>query len=217
MGVAFTDAVQNIIDAGHRLEARNLVPAAGGNFSMRLDDERVAITVSGRFKGRMHPEDLMTVDMHGRPLVDKTPSAETLLHCSLYRMYPEVNAVLHVHSVPATVLSRHLPDVRELHLNGYEMLKAMPGVETHETSVTVPVFDNTQDIPDLTGRVEAKLRETKGAPAYILRGHGLYAWGRDLAEAERVVEGMELLLTCELETVKITGHLSPGTGDLPLM
>src|ERR1700728_3708655 len=134
-------AIQEIIAVGRRLDSRGLAPATSGNYSVRVDDG-IAITVSGSHKGRLSADDVMLVDGQGRPLDGRTPSAETALHIGLYRLYPSVNAVLHVHSVPAVTLTRSLPEAGQLVLAGYEMLKALPGITTHETSISVPVFDN---------------------------------------------------------------------------
>jgi methylthioribulose-1-phosphate dehydratase len=202
---SFEIAVRALIASGQRLEARGLAAATSGNFSVRLPGERIAVTVSGRHKGRLQPEDIMRVDLMGRPLDPQKPSAETALHLLLYRLHPHVNAVLHVHSVAGVVLSRHRSDAREIRLEGYEMLKAFPGIETHETAIEIPLVENSQDIPALARQVEARLQANPGVPAYLIRGHGAYAWGADLDEAERVVEALEHLLECELETQRLRG------------
>jgi methylthioribulose-1-phosphate dehydratase len=202
---AFESAVQAIIACAQRLEARGLAAATSGNFSVRLPGERIAITVSGRHKGRLRPEDIMRIDLTGRALEPQKPSAETPLHLLLYRLYPRVNAVLHVHSVASVVLSRHRPEASEIRLEGYEMLKAFPGIETHEAAIALPLLENSQDIPALARQVEARLQAHPGVPAYLIRGHGAYAWGADLDEAERVVESLEHLLQCELETRRLQG------------
>ena len=203
--VSFESAVPSIIACGQRLDARGLAAATSGNFSVRLPGERIAITVSGRHKGRLQPQDIMRIDLTGRALEPQNPSAETPLHLQLYRLYPRVHAVLHVHSLAAVVLSRHHPKATEIRLEGYEMLKAFPGVQTHEMAIELPLFENSQDIPGLARQVEARLQATPGAPAYLIRGHGAYAWGADLDEAERIVEALEHLLQCELETLRVRG------------
>ena len=202
---AFESAVQAIIAAGRRLEARGLAAATSGNFSLRLPGERIAITVSGRHKGRLQPSDIMRVDLAGRPLEPQQPSAEAPLHLQLYRLYPAVNAVLHVHSVAAVALSRHRRDAGAIRLEGYEILKAFPGITTHETAIELPVLENSQDIPALARQVEARLMAHPRLAAYLIRGHGAYAWGADLDEAERIVEALEHLLQCELESLRLQG------------
>jgi len=202
-------AVQAIIATGRRLEARGLAAATSGNYSARLADGRIAITVSGRQKGRLGPADVMLVDARGAPLEDQRPSAETALHTLLYRLYPHVNAVVHVHSVAGVALTRYLGAANEIVLGGYEMLKAFPGVATHETTITIPVYENSQDIPALAQSVARGLQGPPCVPAYLIRGHGAYAWGQDLDEAERIIEALEHLLLCEIEMLRLGGG-EPG-------
>jgi methylthioribulose-1-phosphate dehydratase len=192
--------VDTIIAAGRRLDARDLAPATSGNYSVRLSDGRIAVTVSGRHKGRLGPDDVMVVNADGVALEDKKPSAETGLHTQLYRRYPRVNAILHVHTVAVVTLTRHLPRANEIVLREYEMLKAFPGITTHQAVVAIPIFENSQDIPALSREVEHRLRDE---PAYLIRGHGAYAWGKDMDEAERVVEALEHLLSCEIEALRL--------------
>lgn len=199
MPAALEAATQQIIAVGRRLDARGLAPATSGNYSVRVDDG-IAITVSGSHKGRLSAADVMLVDDEGRALDGRTPSAETALHIGLYRLYPHVNAVLHVHSVAAVTLSRSLPDTGQLLLDGYEMLKALPGVTTHETRISVPVFDNFQDTTALARIITTRLQQQPSPPAYLIRGHGINTWGASLDEAERILEAFDHLLTCELHT-----------------
>ncbi len=202
MSITFEQATQDIIAAGQRLDAKGLAPATAGNYSVRLQDGTIAITVSGRHKGRMDENDIMIVDDNGRPLVDKKPSAETLLHTHIYKRYPDVNAVLHTHSIPGVALTRFLPRNEHLTLEGYELLKAFPGIDTHATRIDLPVFNNSQDMDALSAEVDKALEDS--TPAYLIRDHGIYVWGRDMAEAERVAEALEHLLLCEIEMMKLT-------------
>ena len=210
MALFLDEAIEAIIASGRRLDARGLAPATSGNYSVRLADGRIAVTVSGRHKGRLTRDDVMLVDADGVALepAGKKPSAETALHTVVYRLFPQVNAVLHVHSVPVVTLTRHLPGASEVVLEGYEMLKAFPGITTHEVTVGVPVFENSQDIAALAREVadQTGKRSRGGAtqvPAYLIRGHGAYGWGKDLEEAERVIEGLEHLLSCEIEAIRL--------------
>ena len=208
MTATVDEAVEAIIASGRRLDARGLAPATSGNYSVRLRDGRIAVTVSGRHKGRLGREDIMLIDADGVALEDKKPSAETALHTVLYQLYPQVNAVLHVHSVPVVALTRYLPQAAEIRLQGYEMLKAFPGITTHETTIGIPVFENSQDVAALAREVGEEIgRRARGpaaqAPAYLIRAHGAYGWGRDLEEAERVIEGLEHLLSCEIEAIRL--------------
>ncbi|MGM0769486.1 MAG: methylthioribulose 1-phosphate dehydratase [Pseudomonadota bacterium] len=200
----YAEAAQAIVEAGHFLYGRGWSPATSSNYSARLDDNHVAITVSGRHKGRLGAGDVMVVDLAGQPVQSQSrSSAETLLHTVLYEVFPEVGAVLHTHSVNATVLSRLLPPDQPLVLEGYELQKAFPGQDTHDASLLVPVFDNTQDIPDLAGRTAQWFRDHPQQPGYLIRGHGLYTWGRTMADCLRHVEAFEFLFECELATMRL--------------
>jgi methylthioribulose-1-phosphate dehydratase len=197
-GSAIPDGVaQAIVAAGRRLDQRNWVPATAGNISIRLPEGRVAITRSGFHKGQLSADSLMVVDLDGRPEnPGLRPSAETLLHCGAYRRFPDAGAVLHGHSIANTVLSRAAGD--HITLAGYELLKAFPGLATHEDQVVLPVFDNDQDIARLQSVVEARWNGLKEIPpGYVLRGHGIYVWGRDMDSALIRMEALEFMLECE--------------------
>lgn len=190
------DVADAIVQAGRRMDARNWVAATAGNLSVRLDDGRIAITRSGVHKGRLEPEDVIAVDGDGRALTDwGRPSAETLLHCQLYRALPETGAVVHGHSVPATVLSMAHPG-GALTLAGYEVLKAFGGPQVHDISLDLPMVDNDQDIARLSGVLAPLLPGLR--LGYLIRGHGAYAWGPDMDTALVRYEALEFLLECEL-------------------
>lgn len=189
---------EGLIRAGRFFFERGWVPATAGNFSARLDAQRLVITASGLHKGELDVDSFLVVNLQGEVLTPgRKPSAETALHLQLYRRAPSVGAVLHTHSKAATLLSRLSPD--GVVLEDYEVLKAFPGVDTHKTRIVIPVFPNDQDVPRLAARVEEYMREHPGVHGYLIAGHGLYAWGRSVADARRQVEAFEFLLECELE------------------
>jgi len=174
-------------------------PATSSNFSQRLDERHVAITVSGRDKGRLTEADIMVVDLDGRAVgSDHRPSAETLLHTQLYARFAEIGCVLHTHSRVQTVASRLFAGAGRVRLEGYELLKAFQGNTTHETEIDLPVLPNSQDMSTLAAQVDALLDE-RCMWGYLIDGHGMYAWGRDMAEARRHLEAFEFLLGCELD------------------
>lgn len=170
--------------------------ATSGNFSARAGDDLCLITRSGRDKSRLTNEDLMLCRLDGTPLeADACPSAETLLHTMLYSLDEDIGAVLHTHSVNATVLSMQCGEV--LSVTGFEMQKALSGIDSHESMVEIPVFGNDQDMERLARRVSSAWRDGKLAvPGFLIAGHGLYAWGRTIPEAHRHVEGFEFLFEC---------------------
>ncbi|MGJ4728784.1 methylthioribulose 1-phosphate dehydratase [Luteimonas sp. SDU101] len=195
-----------IISNVRELAQLGWTPATSSNFSSRLDERHAAITVSGRDKGRLSPDDIMVVDFDGAAVgSDHRPSAETLLHTQLYRRFADVGCILHTHSRNQTVASRLFAGAGHLRLEGYELLKAFRGNETHETAVDVPVLPNSQHMPTLAAQVDALL--DKGPMwGYLIDGHGLYAWGRDMGEARRHLEAFEFLLGCELELRRLGVH-----------
>lgn len=193
----FQDAAAQLIEAGRFLYNRGWVPATSGNFSARLNDGSFAMTVSGRHKGQLDEDGIMRVDGEGRSLVPgKRPSAETLLHIRLYARFPQVGAILHTHSVNATLLSRGR--VGELILSDYELLKAFDGVETHETTLHVPIFPNDQDIGRLAASVDRYLDQHAAVHGYLIAGHGLYTWGATVKDVLRHLEAFEFLFDCEM-------------------
>ena len=194
----FDSARRQLIYIGKAFHARGWAPATSGNFSARMADGSIAITASGRHKGRLGDADIITLDAQGNALDDRRPSAETPLHMQLYRLFPEVGAVLHTHSPGAVALSRAFPQLRAWTIQGHELLKALPGQTTHEATVTLPIVSNDQDMRALAAAVEPHLKRAPVPPAYLIRGHGLYAWGRDVEEAERVVEALEWLFAADL-------------------
>lgn len=145
----------------------------------------------------------MTVDLDGRPEQSNLrPSAETALHCGIYRRFSWARAALHGHSVAATVLSRRGGDALTLH--GYELLKAFPGLPTHEAAIHLPILDNDQDIARLQARVEQVWDEAPAhPPGYVLRGHGVYVWAEDMPGALLRLEALEFMLACELEAARL--------------
>ena len=192
----FQQHARDLIDAGQQLYRMGMVPATSGNFSARMSDDSIAITVSGRHKGRLCEADIMRVDRNGKSFDERRPSAETLLHVYIYKRYPDARAVLHPHSVNATLLSRLCDE--SLVLQDYEILKAFPGIDTHLCEVRVPIFENDQDIGRLAEVADARLANLEAAHGYLIRGHGFYTWGNSVEDAMRHVEAFEFLFDCEL-------------------
>lgn len=204
---------EQIISAGRELHARGWTPATSSNFSMRLDADHCAITVSGKHKGKLTESDIMVVDMAGRALDQRKPSAETLLHTQLYSGNNRIEAVLHTHSPGATVLSMQTT-ASVLQFQGYELLKAFSGISSHEQSVSVPIFENTQDIPALARQVEQWLDANPDCPAYLIKGHGAYTWGESMHVCERHLEALEFLVQCELQVLALNKNNENKAGTL---
>jgi len=189
-----------IIEAGRFLYGRGWSPATSSNYSVRLSATEALLTVSGKHKGQLGPDDVLATDLSGNSLEPgKKPSAETLLHTQLYNWHSGIGAVLHTHSVNATVLSRLTPG-DSLEFEDYELQKAFSGISTHESTVRVPIFDNDQDITRLAAKVQPWLDAHPECVGYLIRGHGLYTWGPRMSDALRQIEAFEFLFECELKT-----------------
>jgi len=194
--ISLPEARAKIVAAGRWLDGKGWAPATSGNYSARLDDGSFAVTVSGRHKGRLSEDDVMRVSADGGSLDGKKPSAETALHLAIYRLFPGAGVVLHSHSANSVGLSRAVVG-NGFAFTGHEMLKALPGNATHDMTVTLPIVDNSQDMTVIDAAVTPALLAPGAPPAYLIRSHGLYGWGADMAEAERVIEAIEFMVATE--------------------
>lgn len=180
------------------LHQKGFAPATSSNYSFRLPEaDTIVISESGVDKGNFKLENLMKVDLQGIPLdVDRKPSAETMLHCMIYEQAPQNTCVLHTHSVYNTTLSYLLEEEGWVTLEGFEVLKGLEGVDTHDSLVEVPIFPNSQDIKGLAEAISKYWVDNPDMKAFLLAGHGLYTWGKDIASAKRQVEVFEFLFEC---------------------
>jgi methylthioribulose-1-phosphate dehydratase len=181
---------------GRRFHARGWALGTSGNLSAVVSRKplRLAITASGLNKRELKASQILMCDEHGRALGKRggKPSAETLLHIEIVRRRG-AGAVLHTHSVWSTMLSERGAAHGGLSIDGYEMLKGLHGVATHEHREWIPILDNDQDMARLGRKVGDTLAQHPDAHAFLLRRHGLYTWGATLADAERHVEILEFL------------------------
>lgn len=197
---AYTSHAHALRDLGAGLHHRGWSLGTSSNYSIVVnrDPLRLLQTASGKDKGRLNADDFVVIDGEGRVEqgAPNKPSAEMWLHLVLARH--GAGAILHTHSVWSTLLSDRYGTAGVL-LEGYEMLKGLSGIATHDTTKRVTVFENTQDIHALAATVDAQLQGD--APAlthgFLLRRHGLYAWGKDLDEARRHLEVFEFLFEVE--------------------
>jgi methylthioribulose-1-phosphate dehydratase len=194
--VTAQDAGEAMARIGSRFYSRNWVLGTSGNFSAVLSREplQLLITRSSAHKGSLTADDFLLVDGAGDVINGGggRPSAETTLHVAIANARG-ANAVLHTHSVWSTILSdRHAGD-GGLAIHGYEMLKGLSGVTTHEHREWIPIVDNDQDMRRLRQSVGRALDDHPEAHAILLRAHGLYAWGATLTDAERHIEILEFL------------------------
>ncbi len=180
------------------LHAQGWAPATSSNYSFRVSSEQnFYISESGIDKGAFSIENFLYVTPEGQPIDDeRRPSAETGLHSSIYKLYPDTHCILHTHSVLNTIVSQLFLQQKALFLADYEILKGFSGVKTHQINIKIPIFENTQDIPALAKAVEV-YAENEEMRAFLIAGHGMYTWGTTIAEARRHVEVVEFLLECE--------------------
>jgi len=194
--MTFAALAAQLAEVGRECYSRGWALGTSGNFSAVVSQNplSLAITTSGVDKGLLEASQIVEIDSRGRVVRGAgTPSAETTLHLAIVRSRG-AGAVLHTHSIWSTILSDAAGDAAGgLAIDGYEMLKGLDGVRTHEHREWLPIVDNTQDWSAAAPRIEAKLREHPDAHGFLIRRHGLYTWGRDLAEAKRQVEIFEFL------------------------
>jgi methylthioribulose-1-phosphate dehydratase len=154
----------------------------------------LAITASGVDKGLLTLDHFLEIDEHGNVTRGSgRPSDETQLHLTVVRVR-RASAVLHTHSVWSTLLSEEFANDGQLAIEGFEMLKGLAGVRTHKHRETLPILENSQDMKALARALEDSLKKYPDSHGVLIRRHGLYTWGSDLAEAKRHVEILEFLL-----------------------
>jgi methylthioribulose-1-phosphate dehydratase len=188
-------AAGELAAAGAEFHRRGWVPASTGNFSARLTGEsfRVVITRKVVDKRALSDEDFVVVDQTGALIRGSAcPSAETAIHLTIMRS-TGAGAVLHTHSPHDVVLSERHARGGGVSISGFEMLKALAGVHTHLHREWLPILENAQDYRTLSRAVEASLGRNPESHGFLLRAHGLYTWGADIAEARRHVEALEFL------------------------
>jgi methylthioribulose-1-phosphate dehydratase len=175
-------------------------PATSTNYSVRSENKNeYIISRSGVDKSRFSLEDLILINPRGEVLPPFAgpgikSSAETEIHTALYEQFPEVNCVLHTHSVLGTVLSlSHLPE-KQIVFEGYEILKGLEGNSTHELRETLPIVPNSQTMSEILGEMEGHFNND--VHGFLIAGHGLYTWGKDISTAKRHIETYEFLFEC---------------------
>ena len=206
-------------EVGNQFHARGWSLGTSSNYSVvtRCEPLELLITASGKDKGNLSRGDFVLVDGEGFPIVADQPkaSAETLLHIAIAQQ-SDVGAVMHTHSIWGTLLSDFYFYDHGFKIEGYEMLKGLAGVTTHEHAEWVPVFDNTQDIPALAERVRQCLKNSEPPMqhGFLIRRHGLYTWGGDLDEAKRHIEIFEFLFECVARRLTLAGAMPVSASNL---
>ena len=197
MSDSFTQLAASLASVARNFHARGWLLGTSGNLSAVVQREplRLAMSPSGVDKGELAPEQLLTIDDHAQIVSEHRgkPSDESLLHIRIVKERG-AGAVLHTHSTWNTILSDIYAAEGGVRIEGYEMLKGLQGVSTHEHSEWLPIIDNSQDMTSLAEVVGQTLNEHRSAHGFLLRRHGLYSWGDTLAQAKRHIEILEFLL-----------------------
>lgn len=172
-------------------------PATSTNYSFKDDEGTIWVSRSGIDKYEFHADDFITVNSDGQAIgayEGVRPSAETLIHCVLYELFPDTKVILHSHSIYPVLVSA--VDGERVTFQGYEVQKGFEGQTTHEAIVHIPIFENTQDMQAFKSVLQNNAELLKNH-SFLMKKHGTYAWGRNLFEAKRHLETLEYLCQCE--------------------
>ena len=186
----------SLASVAREFHGRGWALGTSGNYSVVVSRTplRLLITSSGLDKSSLAEGDFLEIDGDGHVLAGNgKPSAEASLHVAVARV-KNAGCILHTHSVWSTLLSERHVGERGLAISGYEMLKGLEGVRTHQHREWIPIFENDQNIPALAEKVSEILAREKELHGFLLSAHGLYTWGEGVAQARRHVEIFEFLL-----------------------
>jgi methylthioribulose-1-phosphate dehydratase len=176
--------------------AKGWFAGTSGNLSLRVGGAdanplRFVVTASGKDKSVSTPEDFLLVDEYGKPAMPTglKPSAETLIHCEIYRL-TGCGAVFHIHTVFNNLISELYGEQGSVPISGVELIKAF-NIWDEGAQIDVPIVPNYADIPRIAGLIEDAIRPR--IPGILLRAHGIYAWGANAFEAKKHLEAFEFL------------------------
>ena len=214
----FEKEIDTLREIGNQFHDRGWSIGTSSNYSVviRREPLELLITASGKDKSNLLGHDFVRVDSGGLPICAAQPkaSAETLLHIAIAEQ-PDVGSVMHTHSIWGTLLSDFYVEDNGFGIEGYEMLKGLAGVTTHEHSEWVQVFDNTQDISVLAEQIRQCLNDFQSPiqHGFLIWRHGLYTWGRNLDEAKRHIEIFEFLFECVARRLTFAGAMPVSTNN----
>jgi methylthioribulose-1-phosphate dehydratase len=177
------------------INAKGWSPATSTNYSFResAKSDVLFISKSGIDKEKFELTDFMTTDRKGKPTDEfkgVKSSAETEIHTTIYDMFPETTVILHSHSIYPIVITQHCGD--NVLFEGFELQKGFEGVTSHMEPVEIPIFGNTQDIAGFS-KMLTKHKKELLYHCFIMRKHGIYAWGKNIFEAKRHLETLDYL------------------------
>ena len=177
-------------------------PATSTNYSFKDEKNQIWVSRSGIDKSEFKGEDFIKINLKGEAIeeyVNLKPSAETLIHCFIYKMFPETKVILHSHGINPVVISSL--EKTEVSFEGYEIQKGFEGQKTHLNKITIPILDNSQEMSFFEKELVYKQAQITNH-CFIIRKHGTYAWGKSLFEAKRHLETLDYLCECKLKTNK---------------
>lgn len=204
----FNEIATSLAATARAFHARGWMLGTSGNLSAVVQREPLvlAMSSSGVDKGELSAEQILLVDEFGAVVQENgKPSDETLLHLEIVKQR-KAGAVFHTHSVWNTILSDQFERDRGFAIEGYEMLKGLAGVKTHEHREWLPIIENSQDMITLAVSIRSVLNEHQDAHGLLLCRHGLYSWGRDLREAKRHIEILEFLIETLGRSMELKGR-----------
>jgi L-fuculose-phosphate aldolase len=168
-----------IIETGKKLLAEGLVSRTWGNVSIRIDENHMLITPSGRKYDDLTINDIVLVNYRTSQYEGEIkPSSEKELHCEVYRTRKEINAVIHTHQLNASVVAaarREVPPILD------DMAQIIgPGVRVADYA-----------LPSTRRIVTKTVKALKGRMAALMANHGAVCIGRDIEEAFVVCQVLE--------------------------
>ena len=177
-------------------------PATSTNYSFKDELNQIWVSRSGVDKSEFKSDDFIKINSSGEAMeefINIRPSAETLIHCFIYQMFPETKVILHSHGVNPVLVSSI--EKSEVSFEGFEIQKGFEDQKTHLNRITIPIFENSQEMTFFEKELVYKQSQLSNH-CFIIRKHGTYAWGKSLFEAKRHLETLDYLCECKLKMIK---------------
>ncbi len=187
---------REIVQLGRMLHEKGFIAATDGNLSVRLDQRRILITPTGMSKGAMLPRDLVVADMDGRRLKGKREiTSEVGMHLLIYRMRPDIQAIVHAHPRTATGFA-----AAGIALNQPLVCEVVIGLGQ------IPLAPyGTPGTPELARTLEPLVPDYD---AILMANHGVVTYGADLRSAYMKMETVEHFAQITLVT-RMLGQQQP--------
>ena len=191
--------IQELIETIKVYNLKGWSPATSTNYSFIDENNQIWISRSGIDKRLISENDFIRIDVNGQFSNENSsifPSAETPIHTSIYKFFPETKIILHSHALYPVLLSSIKKNYFEF--EGTELQKGFDGVDSHLSTVKIPIFENSQDMSFFEKELFARKSELIHS-CLVISKHGTYAWGKNLFEAKRHLETLDYL--CQVEWI----------------